>query len=109
MGGSKNGAPADADDLDALLSEETASLIKSKRQPENESDCWVLPENWIATMLFLQSKSCWQYSAMGQLLGMNYSAVDVVIQRAFDEPVTNTDFRNFQILEHHFISEINAS
>ncbi|CUB03163.1 hypothetical protein Ga0061065_10311 [Marinomonas fungiae] len=60
-------------------------------------------------MLFLQCKSCWQYSAMGQLLGMNYSAVDVVINRAFEEPVESEDFRRFQALEHHFINEINES
>lgn len=60
-------------------------------------------------MLFLQCKSCWQYSAMGQLLGMDYSAVEVVINRAFEDPVKRDDFRRFQAIEHHFLNTINES
>lgn len=93
-----------------MLPEDIAASIKAKRDKDKpDDDCWVLPENWLATMLFLQCKSCWQYSAMGQLLGMNYSAVDVVINRAFDETVEREDFQRFQALEHHFINEINES
>lgn len=87
-----------------------ANRIKEERtnNQKSDEDCWVLPENWVATMLLMQCKSCWQYSAMGQLLGMDYKAVDVVIERAFDLPVEREDFRRFQVLEHHFIQEING-
>jgi len=44
----------------------------------------------------------------GQLIGMRYEAVEVVIRRVFDNELTGEDFKRFQSIEHHFSNAINS-
>jgi hypothetical protein len=103
--------PADASELDQIVSSSAAQKIKQKRRQSQDAtpnDCWVLPENWPAVQLFLACQSCWRYAAMsGRVLGLGYTDVDVVIARGGFEPLATDDWQRLQLLEAVAKNELN--
>jgi len=54
--------------------------LSAKPKPEAFE---VLACNWDAVMFFMQLDSCWQFSAVGSWLGLDYAAVDVPLRYTF--------------------------
>jgi len=79
------------------------NLVKSAPEPV----CLVLPENWDAVQLLLRCQTQWRFSEMsGQLLGLDYAAVDVVMRRAKIEDESGELFTSLQVIE---VAAVNAA
>jgi len=64
----------------------------------------VLPENWEACRLYQAVGTAWRYGMMGELLGLDYPGVEVVIRRGgfADSPEL---FAQLQLMERITLDE----
>ena len=91
-------------DLDAW--EAPPDIRDSYLSAEEDEDFAVFPQNWDTTQLFLSVSTQWRVAAGGAVLGLDYSAVDVAIQR-LDLELTPDHFRGLQQMESAAMTEIN--
>lgn len=105
-----SGPPADDSELDGIVSAEAAKKIREKRQQKEASDEYpVLPENWTAVCLFLDSADQLNISPAGQIIGLKSEAVDVEIRRGGYEPLAVEDWQRFKIVSRVAINLLNKS
>jgi len=71
-----------------------------------DEDFEVWPENWPVIVLFLAVNTQWRVGGMGGLIGLDYPAVDVVINR-LDLKVDAECFAGLQIMEREIVREFN--
>lgn len=67
-------------------------------------DVW--PENWDTVQLFLACRTQWRIAAMGGVIGLDYTGVDVVIKR-LGLDVTPDMFAGLQTMERAAAAELN--
>lgn len=78
--------------------------LEQKEEQDNAFGVW--PENWPTVVFFLTVQTQWRYGAMGGYLGLDYSAIDVMIRyRQMD--VTPEMFEGMQLMERTAIPILN--
>jgi hypothetical protein len=76
------------------------------KKPE-ETDFEVFPENWPVIEAFFSLEGCaWQYSAMGELIGLDYKAADV-IWKGLDIALDPETFRGVMLFSGTLATELN--
>lgn len=86
---------ASDDEIDALLAQE----------PEPEA-FEVAPDNWLAVQLYLSVYGQFRVSGTGQVLGFDFTAVDIDIRRSQIEVDPQT-WERFKVLSHHTVTTLN--
>lgn len=80
MGGDPEAAN---DDLDKLVDPAIAKAIKAKKAArKQQTDFWVLPENWLALQLFEDCFDQPLISLSGRYIGLRNEAIDIEIKRS---------------------------
>ena len=66
----------------------------------------VLPVNWPAVQLFVRVNTQWARAPLGDLLDLDYTAVDVILRRLRIDPEP-ADFRRLMTLGQHAARAVN--
>jgi hypothetical protein len=79
--------------------------LPERKSPE-EIHFEVFKDNMPAIEAFLMLDGCaWQYSGMGELIGLDYKAADVIWHRA-DVPLDAESFRGVMLFSRTIVTEL---
>lgn len=80
-------------------------MIDDYQHQQRQAHFEVLPENWDAVNAFLRLRTQWRFKPSGQLAGLNYAGVDVVMKRM---QLTNADtvFEQIQTMEIAYLNQL---
>ena len=83
--------------------DEIEQLLAQEVEPEPFE---VMPDNWPAIQLYLSAYGQFRISATGHVVGFDFTAVDIDINRSGVEVSAET-WQRFKILAHHTVNTLN--
>lgn len=98
--------------IDGLIAvnapEDVIESARARFEGSISEDCEVWPENWQSLELFVALGTQWNVSAMGHYLGINYPAVDAIMNILAVPKKQKPDlFSDLQIMERAALEYIN--